>query len=41
MPAWNLSDLYTGMNDPKILKDLETYLTYKEPKKKEIQDQTL
>lgn len=25
MPAWDLSDLYSGMNDPQIQKDMETY----------------
>ncbi|MBP1532322.1 MAG: hypothetical protein ILA52_02345, partial [Alphaproteobacteria bacterium] len=25
LPAWDLSDLYKGINDPKIAKDLETY----------------
>ena len=25
MPAWNLSDLYKGINDPQIEKDMETY----------------
>lgn len=25
MPAWDLSDLYKGMDDPQIKKDLETY----------------
>lgn len=25
LPAWNLSDLYKGMTDPQIAKDMETY----------------
>ena len=25
MPAWDLSDLYKGIKDPQIEKDLETY----------------
>ena len=28
LPAWDLSDLYSGINDPQVEKDLSTYLAY-------------
>ena len=28
LPAWDLSDLYSGINDPQVEKDLSAYLAY-------------